>query len=205
MKHITDYDFSIEEENIIQTIFEALKTDFDAEFDDEVQLTFDGFELFTRYLNYGILMAIKVSGFNRCCHLTFTGVDQVRGGQISSDHIHSDRQNWIIANLNRDFGHVIIKHPTLLDKLMNLLTHTELKFNDDQDFHDRFHVLASDHTKASLAITPAFRNAVTDFAYDDMIIEIVGKKMIIGNLKTFTAENAVAMVLLADKIMSSLK
>jgi hypothetical protein len=103
-------------------------------------------------------------------------------------------QNWGILNLQKDYGHILIKPETLLDKIHNLIHHIELDFEDDPEFNRKFYVLCEDKTKTFLYLTPPFSVAIKAITTPDFIIEILGNTLIIGNEKPTECESAEAFV-----------
>jgi hypothetical protein len=184
--------------------FNELKKRLPVEFDNDHKLNFQGFELFNHYVSFKIMATIRIERPNSNVHVNFTKVSFCNYHTGHSQTVYtptvSNMQAWTVATLNKDFGHVIIKQETIIDTITDLITHTELKFPDDKHFSKKFYVLAADHDKALSAMTFAFRNALLDMVADDMLIEIIGKQLIIGNQKPIEPEQTVKMAALADKV-----
>ncbi len=98
-------------------------------------------------------------------------------------HDYFATQVWGFVKLKKDFGRVLIRRETFADKIVGLVHHVELKFADDQPFNNKFYVLANDSEKALNALNWSFRNVIMGIDDEDIIIEILGDLLIIGNGK----------------------
>jgi hypothetical protein len=98
-------------------------------------------------------------------------------------------QPWALAYLKRDFGRVIIRTETIVDKIREIIFPIEFDVKDDKSFSNRFYVLTDDRQKAETALTREFRDAVMSIKKSDFVIEIFEHTLIIGNHKSVTPEN----------------
>ena len=103
---------------------------------------------------------------------------------------HKDTfQPWALAYLKKDFGRVVIRTETIIDKIREIVFPIELDFRDDKPFSDRFYVLTDDRHKTEAAMTQEFRDAVMSIKKSDFVIEIYEHTLIIGNHKPVSPEN----------------
>ena len=98
-------------------------------------------------------------------------------------HDYFETQVWGFVKLKKDFGRVLIRRETFADRIVGLVHPVELKFTDDKPFNNKFYVLANDSEKALNAFTWNFRNVIMGIDDGDIIIEILGDLLIIGNGK----------------------
>ncbi len=186
--------------------YNHLKMQLPVKFDHDKVINFDGFELFSHYTGYKVMASMAIDHSNGNAQVAFTkvgfpGYHTGYSQMVYRPNIY-EMQAWIVATLNKDFGHVIIKQETLTDRITDLITHTELKFDDDKHFNKQFYVLASDHDKALSAMNFNFRNAVLDISTNDFLIEIIGNQLIIGNQKPINPEKTLCLAAFADKMIA---
>ncbi|MFD0792252.1 hypothetical protein ACFQZX_01410 [Mucilaginibacter litoreus] len=98
-------------------------------------------------------------------------------------------QPWALAYLKRNFGRIIIRTETIVDKIREVIFPIEFDIRDDKPFSKRFYVLTDDRQKAETAMTKEFRDAVMSIKKSDFVIEIFEHTLIIGNHKPVTPEN----------------
>jgi hypothetical protein len=98
-------------------------------------------------------------------------------------HDYFETQVWGFVKLKKDFGRILIRRETFADRIVGLVHHVELKFTDDKPFNNKFYVLANDSEKAVNALNWNFRNIIMAIDDVDIIIEILGDMLIIGNGK----------------------
>jgi len=92
--------------------------------------------------------------------------------------------------LKKDFGHVLIKPESFLDKLQEWIQPMELDFEDDPEFSRKFYVMTDEKEKAALAMDSDFRKAILEISESDFLIEIRDSQLVIGNRKTVEPESA---------------
>ncbi|HEK19670.1 MULTISPECIES: hypothetical protein [unclassified Mucilaginibacter] len=98
-------------------------------------------------------------------------------------------QPWALAYLKKDFGRVVIRTETIIDKIREIVFPIELDLKEDKAFSNRFYVLTDDRQKTEAAMTKEFRDAIMSIKKSDFVIEIYEHTLIIGNHKTVTPEN----------------
>ncbi|PAW93740.1 hypothetical protein CKK33_09640 [Mucilaginibacter sp. MD40] len=98
-------------------------------------------------------------------------------------------QPWALAYLKKDFGRVVIRTETIMDKIREMVFPIELDLKEDKAFSNRFYVLTDDRHKTEAAMTPEFRAAIMSIKKSDFVIEIYEHTLIIGNHKPVTPEN----------------
>jgi len=179
-----------------------LKSGFKAEFDGDFEFGIAGFDVFSNYQSINFKYAIDVSGDLDNSHITFPQIEYKFVGHKGGSHTAIEYQVWGIATLKKDFGHVIIKQETFIDKIIELIHPIELDFEDDKPFNQKFFVVTNDKEKAKLAMNPAFRNAIMEIDVDDFEIEIVNKDLVIGNRKPIDPETAFSFAKFLTKVSS---
>ena len=102
-------------------------------------------------------------------------------------------QTWALAYVKKDFGRVLIRPETLVDKIIELIHPVELDFEDDKAFSDTFYVLTNDRWKADASMDRNFRNVVMDMRHEDVVIEIIDHTLIIGHRKPVSADSSVQL------------
>ncbi len=105
------------------------------------------------------------------CHLTFVKMRTVIQGGRGPSISYYKYQLWASAILRSDFGRVMIRRETFVDKILNLVHPIELHFKDDTAFSNKFLVVANDQEKATSAMTSGFRDAIMNIRMEDFIIE----------------------------------
>ncbi len=180
-------------ENEIQSFLETfnqLKTAFQAQPDHDFNFIFNGFDLFNEYLDVNIGFAIDVSEGKGNSHITFTQVQYQYFTGKGGRHQAAEYQSWGVAKLKKDFGHVLIKPESFLDKLQEWIQPMELDFEDDPEFSRKFYVMTDEKEKAALAMDSDFRKAILEISESDFLIEIRDSQLVIGNRKTVEPESA---------------
>jgi hypothetical protein len=138
------------------------------------------------------------------CYLLFVKVPtHIQNGRGPSINYYK-YQIWAYATLRTDFGRVIIKRETFIERLLNAIHPVELKFAEDLGFNKNFNVIANDPQKALNAMTPEFRNAVKGIKLKNFIIEIVNSSLLIGSIDLISSQQTVELSLIASNL-SALK
>jgi hypothetical protein len=178
----------------ILAIYNKIKENFSAEFDFDYSFNFKEFEAF---IHYGIKMfgpVICVSTPVKPFYLTFTCV-QYKGTPGKYSHpTYSDYQVWGIQYLKNNYGHILIRPETVLDKIHELIVPIELDFEDDKEFSKKFYVVTNDKLKGEMLLTKSFRNYVDNIQSKEFTIEVIDNKLIIGNKKVYDQDSAIAFV-----------
>jgi hypothetical protein len=175
-------------DNFYQT-YTLLKEKFHIETTGKIDFPLADFEVFKHHQKLRIInsYAIKNAGFN--CYILY--VEACYQSTTSKGvSYHTEYQTWALAYLKKDFGRIMIRSETLLDKLLELVHPIELDFEEDKAFSDTFYVLVNDHQKAVSAMDRNFRNVVMDIRHRDFVIEIINHTLIIGHRKPISPENA---------------
>src|SRR5882724_5516819 len=184
------FDISESEIKSILDIFEKLKPRYAVEFDSDFAYDIKSFASFENNKASDAGPFIRITNAGKYFHLAF--LDVTYNMSVGKYH-HADStefQTWGIFNLKNDYGHILIKNETFLDKIHELIHPIELDFDDDNEFSKKFYVLASDEMKALSCLTPGFRNHIKNTGIADLIIEICGHQLIVGNEKIMDPETA---------------
>jgi hypothetical protein len=164
--------------------------------------TFDikKFDVFSNYKEISIGGSLLINHPESGCYLTFikvhTNIPNGRGPALN----YFKYQVWASATLRSDFGRMIIRRETVVDKVLNFVHPTEMHFKDDPTFSKKFYVVAQDKQKATGAMTKAFRNALMEIKTDDFVIEIVNSTLVIGNIKPIEPKQIVYFAGIASKL-----
>ena len=198
---IQPYDSSDIDDPIINETYKSLKLSHNAEFDLSFNFDFSSFELFRLYKNYSIGQVIRIQNEGIECYITFTQVSyQLPSASKFPKAPTEEFQIWGIVFLRNNFGHILIKPETILDKIHELINPIELDFEDDKHFSDKFYVVTNDELKAKLQMTPLFRNIITNIKVKEFVIEIIDNKLIFGDKKYAQSVTALEFVNLFDSI-----
>jgi hypothetical protein len=184
----------------ITTIFNYLKSNFQIDYDNEDSNNFRKFEIFSnRKINPGI--SIRITNDFRTFYLAFIEVGYSYG--YASKYIHPpayEYQTWGITTLKNDFGHILIKSESLLDKIQALINPIEIDFKDDKEFSKKFYVVTDNGLKARSFFVQGAKTSIENILAKDFIIEIIGNQLIIGDRKIIETDSALEFVKFMDKI-----
>ena len=92
-----------------------------------------------------------------------------------------------IAMLKKDYGRVLFRPETIADKIMDLFLNTDIDFDFDKVFSEKYYVVANDETKVRNCISKSFLETVRCFS--GLEIEIDGNILMVRLRKQFTQEN----------------
>jgi len=199
--------YELSEDNVesILEIYNKLKISLSAEFDFDLTLNFKNFELFRYYESYHIGPVVR---FQNNSAIFYTAFIQVAyKATYANKFVHppiKEYQTWGVAFLKSNFGHILIKPETLLDKIHDLIKPIELEFEDEKEFSNRFQVVTKDKLKANLQMTPTFRNHIQNIQTKDFVIEIIHNTLIIGNKKVIKTGSARDFIEFLAKVSKSL-
>jgi hypothetical protein len=184
----------------ITLTFDYLKKKFDVSYDVNFSYDFNRLEVFAnRKISIG--PAIKITNPFQSFDLVFIQVGYSYAyGRKYSFGLTYEYQTWGVTTLKNDFGHILIKPETLLDKIHDLISPVEIDFPDDLEFSKRFYVVTNDATKARAQLKDSFRATITKLSLKDFIIEIVNNKLVIGNRKILEPESAIAFASFMDNL-----
>ncbi len=183
------YDMSEDEAQNQFDIYTTLKNTYNAEIDPDFSINIRDFDLFnTDELNsHGAVFRITQN--SRPFYLDLIEVLYRTDGRRYSPGIHTEYQTWGFINLKNNFGHILIKQETLLDKIHDMINPIDLDFEDDKEFSKKFLVVTNDKLKAQMQMTQNFRNCVKQIQLKEFFIEIVENKLIIGDKKVASLES----------------
>jgi len=186
----------------LEVSYKAIKENFKVSLTHDDVINLKGFDVFNNYPNATIGGTLLINHPESGCYLTYVKIKTaIKTGQGPGAGISYYKcQLWASATLRNDFGRVIIRKETLVDKILNLVHPVELHFKDDPTFSSRFYVVANDQEKATRAMTGNFRAAVMNIQLSDFIIEIVNSTLIIGSDQLITPEQAVYLADFASKL-----
>ena len=184
----------------VLAIYETIQKNYSAIFDPDFSCNLHPFASFenNEILDPGPF--IKISHPHDPFHLGFfqVGIFGSRGKYPRGNIV--EFQSWGILKLTRDYGHILIKPKTMLDKIHELIHPIELDFEDDIEFSKKFYVLAEYKAKANLYLTPSFRNHIKTIQSSGLIIEIIDNTLIIGNEGRIDLNSAVEFVRFMNSI-----
>jgi len=152
------------------------------------------FEVFRHYTDINVRDAFAIKKLCGDSYMLFLETNSAVPARGNGLPVHlKDYQNWALTYLKHDFGRVLIRHETLVDKMLEVIHPIELDFVDDKPFSRRFYVLTDDRHKAEAAMTNQFRDALMALKSNDFVIEIFEHTLIIGNRQPISAHDACQM------------
>lgn len=169
--------------DIFQETYEAVKVRFRIEPTGDIDFHLPDFEVFKGNTEVNLKGSFVIKNSRTDCYILFVEVYDVqrRGTKYPHNAGYYEYQTWALAYLKKDFGRVLIRPETLVDKLIELVHPVELDFEDDKAFSDTFYVLVNDRWKADIAMDRNFRNVVMDMRHEHVVIEIIDHTLIIGH------------------------
>lgn len=181
-------------------IFDRLQQKFEVSYELDLNYQFASLELFkNRKINIG--PAIKITNSFESFHLAFLYVGYSYAySRKYSYSLTYEYQTWGIINLRKDFGHILIKPETLIDKIHELIKSIEIDFPDDPEFSKKYFVVTNDETKARSSMSSLFREQIKRISMSDFVLEIRGDKLIIGNRKIIEPDSAIDLVNFMDSL-----
>ena len=177
------YDLSESDTNAILEIYNTIRHQYDADFELDFTFEFAAFEAFRYDTVTDFRPVISLKKSSGTAFLGFVEVSYGFGGGRFSSGRNSERQPWGIALLKRDYGHIYIKPETISEEFQEFLHPVALDFPDDVEFNRKMYVLANDELKARNLIDNKFCNRLMQLTCNDLIVEILGNRLIIGNKK----------------------
>ena len=188
----------------LEATYKALKENFKVGLIKDDAIRLKEFDMFTSHPEATIGGTLLINHPEDGCHLTFVKLRTVIQGGREPAISYYKYQVWASATLRSDFGRVMIRRETLVDKILNVVHPVELHFDNDSSFSHRFFVAANDKEKAVSAISSDFRDAIGGIQMDDFIIEIANSTLVIGNVQPITPQQTLYMAEFATKL-SNLK
>lgn len=170
-------------------VLATLKQKFRVEQTGHIDFHLEQFSIFKNYSDVSVSGSYAVKNKNNDSYILFTGAMPKH-----ADHgktVTAEQHVWALAYLKHDFGRVLIRRETLVDKIKELIHPVELDFAEDKAFSDTFYMLVSDRQKAIAGTDRNFRNVIMDIRLDDFVIEIVEHTLIIGNTHAISAEKVI--------------
>lgn len=159
-----------------------------------------GMEVFNPDLVDNIVGILLMNGNVRGFYLVFLKMYGRRMGWSDPSVSYKDYHAIALATLEKDFGRVLIRKKSIVDKVTNLILPVELKFKDDKTFNKRFYVVVNDKDKAHSCMTPGFRSIVRELNKDNYIINIVNRTLIIECFENINPQQIVKLAEFADKL-----
>ena len=186
------YDMSDDDAQLQFVIYTNLKNAYKLEIDTDLSINIKDFDIFNQNeLNsYGAVFRILKN--SRFFYINFLEILYRTGGSRYSSDVHVEYQAWGFINLKNNFGHILIKPETLLDKIHNMINPVDLDFEDDKEFSKKYLVVTSDRQKAELQMTQNFRTCIKQIELNEFFIEIFENKLIIGDKKIVSLESTLS-------------
>jgi hypothetical protein len=198
------FDMSEDEAEIMLELYNGLKRLYSTEVDPDFTLDIKSFDVFSHdeVNDYGPVFRITANG--RTFYLNFIEVAYKTGGGKYSSSSHIEYQTWGSIELKNDFGHILIKPETFLDKVYDFINPMDVDFDDDKEFSKKFLVVANDKLKAQLQLTQKLRDCIMGIELNEFVIEIMGNRWIIGNKKVVTAGSVFPFAKFLEKVCHTL-
>jgi hypothetical protein len=186
----------------LEASYKAIKENFKVGLTNDDVIKLKEFDAFSNYPNATIGGTLLINHPERGCYLTYVKVNTIikTGRGPGAGISYYKYQLWASVTLRNDFGRVIIRRETFVDKILNLVHPVELHFKDDSTFSNRFYVVANDQEKATQAMTSNFRAAIMNIQLNDFIIEIVNSTLIVGSNQLITPAQVVYLADFANKL-----
>ena len=194
-------DLTSEEIEKILSIFKTLQDKLNISFKTDFVFSFENFGLFENYLNHSIGPVIEIHNNENSFYITFTQVFyKMNTASRLPVSTTGEYQTWCVLPLKRNYGHVLIKTETILDKILELVHPIEIDFKDDLEFSKKFYVVATDELLARSLLSSQFRKSLNTLAEKDLWVEIRGNNLIVGNKKRIETSTALEMAGFIHKI-----
>ena len=189
-----------DEVHALEDTFKLLKAKFRVSVSEDTTFDIRQFDLFNNQTDISIGGTLLINHPESGCYLHFlkilTKVLNGRGPAIS----YYKYQVWASATLRNNFGKLVIRRETVVDKIINLVHPTELHFKDDPIFSKKINVVADDKDKAARSMTKAFRNVLLEISRADWHIEIINSSLIIGSIQPIDSKQTVLLAEVAGKL-----
>jgi hypothetical protein len=169
--------------------YRQLKRTYNFDFDYDYDIDFCEFHCFARNIASYCSPVWTINNNGYTSHLCFTSVSSGTGSGRSAD-----LQVWGVVKLKKNYGHLLIKNETLLDKVHDLIKPIDIDFKEDKTFSKRFLVVSNDEMQARLLLNDSFRMHVSNLQTKEISIEIKGYDLIIGNEKGIEVSTATDIV-----------
>jgi hypothetical protein len=189
----------------LENTYNALRAKFHVSLPCDLKLNLNDFDLFNNDTTLNLAGVLSVPNPANNCYLAFirSHIYYDPHGRHAGEIIDNYRYKvWGFINSKKDYGRVLIRRETFADRIVGLIHPVELEFKDDKPFDEKYYVVTNDANKALLAMTWNFRNAIMDIKDKDMVIEITGKTLVIGNNYWLDHEQAIALTEMSLKLAS---
>jgi len=159
-----------------------------------------GFEIFDQSFVTNIAGTLLINAPLNSHYLVFTRVCGKRMGWSNPALSYNEYQVFAFATLRRDFGRVLIRKRSIIDKIINLFLPVELHFNDDTIFNKKFYVVASEKEKAFSSMTPDFRKVIMELNKDGYVINIINQTLVVEYLQSMNPQQTIKLAELANRL-----
>jgi hypothetical protein len=199
-RSISDYDMSLANINSIQEIYNTLELDYTIDLDNTYNFdikTFASFEQ-NKVNDWGPF--IRISNEHKFFYLAFIEVRDYLPRDKYSSAGSIEYQTWGTLKLAKNYGHILIRPESLIDKILEFINPIQLDFPEDKKFSRGFFVLTDDKFKADFFFTPTLRELIKAIDVKDFIIEIFGDRLIIGNKKVIELNSALEFAYFLNEV-----
>lgn len=111
-------------------------------------------------------------------------------GRVS--HSGVDPQVIGIKKLHENFGHILIRRETLVDKLAEIFRKTEMDFKEYPEFSKKYYYMSKDEFPGRKFATPKRIALINDA--DNLIVEVIGDNLIMRFPRIITQVDCEMMV-----------
>lgn len=193
-------DTDADDVQVLENIYALLKEKFNIGLPLKTDIKLSQFEIFRNYPKANIGGILLIDHPEIGCYLLFVKVPtHIQNGRGPSLNYYK-YQVWAYATLRNDFGRVMIKRETFVERLLNVINHVELKIEGDPVFNQNFNVVANDAKKATVSLTVDFRNLIKNIQLKDFIIEIANTALLIGNIELITPQQTLDLAVIASNL-----
>lgn len=98
----------------------------------------------------------------------------------------SDPYQFFLINLKKDFGKAFIRPETFGDKVFEVLIRQEVDFENHKAFSDKYYFYTEEENEARIRKLANQGFLDTIYRYDDLVIQIVGRRMMVKRLRRVT-------------------
>jgi hypothetical protein len=194
----------------LDAVYKALRDKFAVKVPDDFNIDVNKFDSIKFYENTDRQSEVTVGGvlqIDNCANDCYVVFVKIRYYYPPNSSYHTGERLdyykylvWALVNQKKDFGRALIRKETFTDRILSIVHPVELEFKDDKAFSHKFYVVANEPEKATNCINWNFRNALIDIDLRDLVIEIVGDDLIIGNNDWLNPDTAVYSTKIAGKI-----
>lgn len=113
-----------------------------------------------------------------------------------------EQQVWGFGRLAKDYGTIIMRPETLIDKISELVKPVEIDFDEDKKFSDSIYLLGEDEEKTRKLVNQKFRDIVRGLSPLEFVLECSGKDVMICSTKRADSKSAVAIAEFLKKMIT---